>query len=565
MTGGALYSSMRPLVRTQTLAAFLDTRLPASAANTLRLSYGGSNISFQEVRDPGLLPSAMFPNEPFLLNAPRILNVSQQNGSNAGAQFVTAASSPVQWTNLLTTAFPNTADLIKQNLTPTTEAITGPVGQVNVAGFSSLGVDPANFPQTRADKTFQLADTIVKSIGAHTLTVGFDFWNIRLNSNVNSGARPQFDFWGQRLLPSTLPGGLAYSPSANSDPLLLPTDMVAAGLPQADYQTLDTSTNSTLSLTRNQIDVFFQDELRLAAGFRLTVGGRLELNRLPASADGRFSAYNPATFQTNLSSAVGGCTANTMNQNYCMGVLDSLNQVAPPSFDSVFGAHPIGLDGRLGFAWDASHNGKTVVRGGFGQYTGQFPEVITTQSRNVFPTYLPLNLANAPSGIYLYNIANPNVCVHLNLQSNCTQTQPVSSPQNLELLCDEQQNSQALPPIVQPGTLNQLGSQYPDPLFFVARCVNRLSSLNLVQPSSNLHNPYALQYGLTVDRRLTEDFVLSVAYVGTGGASLVASRNSGSSGGQPGIDRFCDRNDRLGRRAEPVSGFYSVHGKCHYL
>jgi len=67
----------------------------------------------------------------------------------------------------------------------------------------------------------------------------------------------------------------------------------------------------------------------------------------------------------------------------------------------------------------------------------------------------------------------------------------------------------------------QLNSQYSDPLFLVSRCVNRLSSLNLIQPSANLDNPYSLQYGLTIDQRLTNELSLSVAYVGTQGRHLL--------------------------------------------
>jgi hypothetical protein len=500
VTGGAIHSSVRPHVLTQSFSSFLNTTLPFDAANTFRLSFSGSNISFQGVRDPGLLASNMFPDEPFLLNAPLTLNVAQQTGSDTTPRFVTASTGQSEWNAL--------AGLAPGSL-PQTEAITGPIGQVNVAGFSSLGWDTSTFPQTRVDKTIQVADTFIKTRGRHTITGGFDFWHVSLNTNVNSGARPQVDFWGERVLPSTLPN----SPSpSSSNPFLLSTDMVAAGMPQGLYQTVARSPNSALSTHRNQIDFFLEDEVRLAPTLRLTSGLRIELNRLPASDDGRFSDYSTTAFQNDLASAESDCVPTSANYSWCASLINSLTRVAPASFNSVFGAHPVGLDGRVGFAWDAQRSGMTVLRGGIGTYTGQFPEIITTESGNTFPTYLPLNFANAPSGIgsssgiFLFNPANSIVCVVLNLQNQCNKS-----------------------PFIQPGTLNQLGTQYAaDPMYFVARQANRFSSLNLVQPTANLHNPYSVQFGLTVDQRLTNDFTLSVAYIGTAGRHLLQVANEGS-------------------------------------
>jgi hypothetical protein len=82
--------------------------------------------------------------------------------------------------------------------------------------------------------------------------------------------------------------------------------------------------------------------------------------------------------------------------------------------------------------------------------------------------------------------------------------------------------------MVTPGTLNQLNQaglnqigQQSGPLFFVARLVNRLASLNPVEPAVNLHNPYSMQYGLTVEQPLGNQAVLSVGLVGTQGRHLL--------------------------------------------
>lgn len=120
VTGDAIYSAQRPRVRTQNVAFFLNRQLAPNLFDSIRFSFGRTRLSFKEVRDPSLIPSTFFPDTPFLLNAPLLLNVTAPTpggGLNPPA-FVSAASAagaallnPIGYSNITTA-----------------EQLTGPLG-----------------------------------------------------------------------------------------------------------------------------------------------------------------------------------------------------------------------------------------------------------------------------------------------------------------------------------------------------------------------------------------------------------------------------------------------------
>ena len=61
MTGGAIFSTLRPRVRTQNLSIFLNSEVsglsapPRPVFNQVRLSYGRTRLDFEEVRDQEFL------------------------------------------------------------------------------------------------------------------------------------------------------------------------------------------------------------------------------------------------------------------------------------------------------------------------------------------------------------------------------------------------------------------------------------------------------------------------------------------------------------------------------
>src|SRR5438132_5913313 len=174
-TGGAIFSSLRPRVRTQNFSTYLNTpQLTSSASNQLRLSYGRTRLIFDEVRDPSLIPSEQTPNTPFLLNRPRL-----ENGT-----LPAATNNPLCPT--LNSACYFTFGTTERG--DSGEIGTGPLGQVIISGFSPVGVDVFNFPQRRVNNTYQLADTVSIHRGKHNFALGADTRRTELESSLPRNA-----------------------------------------------------------------------------------------------------------------------------------------------------------------------------------------------------------------------------------------------------------------------------------------------------------------------------------------------------------------------------------------
>src|SRR5262249_24003767 len=132
VTGGGLFSGLRPRVRAQNISFFLNGNLtaPDSARlilNQLRFSYGRTRLLFPGLRERDFMrPSNRFPGTPLLLNAPLRINTTlPQSPGRANIGDVTYVSEP---------------DM-------TAEDALGPIGQLIIGGFSPVGVDVFNFPQ----------------------------------------------------------------------------------------------------------------------------------------------------------------------------------------------------------------------------------------------------------------------------------------------------------------------------------------------------------------------------------------------------------------------------------
>src|SRR5437660_929804 len=238
VTGGALFSSLRPNVRTQNLSNFLNSELSSPGAattvfNQVRASYGRTRLVFEEIRDreflrPSRLAAGLRGNESlFLLNAPLRVNDTL----------------PVS-AHVLYDSFFNF----------TTEDILGPLGQVSIAGFSPVGVDVFNFPQRRVNNTYQLADTMTVRKGNHSVTLGADIRRSELNSELPVNARPLITFSGGPKLTINQQGRFELAGFVSA------IDLVAASAPSGVFQAVSPGISSAINLRYYQWNYFGQND-----------------------------------------------------------------------------------------------------------------------------------------------------------------------------------------------------------------------------------------------------------------------------------------------------------------
>lgn len=505
--GNALYSSLRARVRTQNASLSLNRFLTARISDTLRFSFGRTRLRFDEVRDPASSPSSFFPNTPFLLNAPLLLNVTAPNlnGTLNPPTYLSAASP--QGAAML--------NALGYSSITQAEQITGPLGQVSIPGFSQLGLDVDNFPQARANTTIQVGETVTHTRGDYIGIFGADVRKLHINTELDRGFRPQTVFNGLR------------SPVASSalrlrapDGSLLPaqpfsgTTLSAIGLPTGLFQTFAVAPNSSIGIRLTQLNLFAQGQLRVRAlgdggnhtynpNMQFTLGVRYELNTVPETVGDRLvGALDPAELRAEAARIAAHCNSDPAGEGRCADLVGALTSVFPSDFRLSFGADLDDFNIRLGYVVDLLGNGRFVTRVGLGTYPGQVLGTVIGQARNTFPNFLPQNLSALPPVLggrtFLFNLANPQV-------------QQLSPSLNL----------------IAPGTLNTLAVSPIE--FLISRVTGQpglifepaVKGLNIILPQREFSPPYSIQYGVTTEWQFTKRYLVGVSYVGTRGIKLL--------------------------------------------
>ncbi|HEY9284982.1 MAG TPA: hypothetical protein VIP46_16125, partial [Pyrinomonadaceae bacterium] len=503
VVGGALFSSLRANVRTQNNSVFLNSELSGPGAakqafNQVRLSYGRTRLFFEELRDQTFqLPTTILPGEPFLLNAPLLENFTAPRAE--GTRFVPNAG-PVVY---LATPGSTTQNSVRGGPVGLVNRL-GAVGQVNIAGFSPVGVDVFNFPQRRVNNTYQLADEMSVHAGNHTYVFGVDLRRSELNSQLPRNSRPLVTFAGAAELdPETL---------QFTGDFIRPETLAAASAPTGVFQTLALRGEQAIGLRYYQLNFYGQDTWRVRRDLLVSAGLRYEYNTPPREVNQRIerSFSDPLlAFVPGLQQFVGGR-------------------------DQIFDPDRNNFAPRLSVAYSPDLFGRgdlsTVVRAGYGRFYDQILGAVVSQSRNVYPDYLTINFGGGGANLVGFE-QNPATgqfeqrCPQF-LETRC-QFELLLPANPLPNLLDPRRGSGVL--LVQPGTLNQLNPALSFGQF--VSVVNQIirggdlapptSGFGATLPSRRMDTPSADHFSASFEQQFGTDLAVSVAYVGTRGRNLL--------------------------------------------
>jgi outer membrane receptor protein involved in Fe transport len=226
---------------------------------------------------------------------------------------------------------------------------------VNIPGYAFFGREPFSYVN-RTEQRYQFIDNFSVTKGRHNIKFGVDYNLIPLSADFTVDFGGFYNF-----------GQVAVSSSA---PPLSPIQAYGAGIPQYLVQGVG---NPHLSFDNNALGLFVQDSWRVTPRLTVNYGLRYDVEFLPS--------YAPST-------ALAGAAYKTLG----------LTKGVPIS--------PLNSAPRIGLAYDAFGDGKTVMRASYGIFYDHPLLALVFDSAVADGTQAPqiLLFGSAPSHC---NVSNP--------------------------------------------------------------------------------------------------------------------------------------------------------------
>ena len=335
---------------------------------------------------------------------------------------------------------------------------TGGLPRIGFAGAFVPGLGAFKWPKFQGPDTLtQFIDHISYTAGTHSLKFGGEVRRDGVSGGAFGNARGSITFLG----------GVAIGTGAGSTPL---EDFMAGDPFKASVQVGD----PTRQIHDWAYGAFFQDDWRVSRNFTLNYGVRYEFSSVIKEAHNRLANFDP-TSPTGL-------------------IQVGINGVGAP-----YNSDPKDFGPRLGFAWDVTGRGDTVIRGG----GSLMYEVVNWESFLAFNN--SYGLTNIPTGAIISGTGTAN-------QKTAGGTITAGNLAIGPAIPLPQWDSGA--PLY--GNLSSTGitcdpvAAAPCPIMSVVR---------------NLTTPYVATYTLNVQHAFTPTISMEIGYVGNHGTNLTGIRD----------------------------------------
>jgi len=347
---------------------------------------------------------------------------------------------------------------------------TGGFPSIVIYGFGAtqLGSRRGRPLEASPNPYYNFQDNLSYLRGKHAIKFGFDFSHIEGDSNPHD-TRGRIDFQGAQVSQITCPSQDPTQPKPV--PCSSPLEDFFAGLPSRGQQLVGTP---AVQVTIKQYALFAQDDWRIVPRVMLNLGLRYSYATPFHAANNLLGNFDPTS------------TFGLVQQGQA-SVGDYLWHPDHKNFSP-----------RVGFAWDITGKGTTVLRAGAGIFYSMFSVAPFTGNpgiANVGGT----SIATVPTGA-------------------CTTQVTVGGPPCPQTFGGTITTGTALVPS---SNLNWNGVVFPSGAGLYCMAPKNRCSIGSVDP--NLRTPYVGTWNVGIQHSFSNNLSLEVGYVGTHGDNLIGN------------------------------------------